>query len=84
MCSYAGVLVTEKSKSQTLSGQLNMDSVLAAKKSGSSYVDYTDIQKLDGGSMTKGKTMVGNIFKNERGRVSVSVDDKSISSGKSC
>ena len=26
--------------------------------------------------------MVGNILKNERGRVSVSVDDKEISSGK--
>ena len=40
------------------------------------------IQKLAGGSMKKGKTMIGNILKNERGRVSVSVDDKEISSGK--
>ena len=52
------------------------------KKIGSSNVDYTDIQKLAGGSLKKGKTMVGNILKNERGRVSVSVDDKEISSGK--
>ena len=82
ICSYAGVLVTEKGVSQTLSGLLNMDSVLSAKKNGSSNVDYTDIQKLAGGSLKKGKTMVGNILKNERGRVSVSVDDKEISSGK--
>ena len=57
VCSYAGVLVTEKGVSQTLSSLLNMDSVLAAKKSGSSNVDYTDIQKLAGGSIKKGKTM---------------------------
>jgi hypothetical protein len=82
ICSYAGVLVTEKGVSQTLSGLLNMDSVLSAKKNGSSNVDYTDIQKLAGGSLKKGKTMVGNILKNERGRVSVSVDDKEISTGK--
>ena len=54
ICSYAGVLVTEKGVSQTVSGLLNMDSVLNAKKNGSSNVDYTDIQKLAGGSMKKG------------------------------
>jgi hypothetical protein len=76
MASYPGVQVIEKGVSQSISGLLNMEAVLDAKKNGSSQVDYADVQKLAGGSMQKGKTMVGQILK--KNNVSVSVNDKKV------
>ena len=55
MASCPGVQVIEKGVSQSISGLLNMEAVLDAKKNGSSQVDYADVQKLAGGSMQKGK-----------------------------
>ncbi len=46
------------------------------KKEGSSQVDYTDVQKLAGGSMQKGVSTFGQFLK--KNNVSVSVNDKKV------
>jgi len=59
---YAGILINDKGSSSVMSGLLTKQSVLEAKSSGKSVVDYEEVQQLTGGNFGKsGVSTLGSI-----------------------
>lgn len=67
LANYAGVLVTERGSSATMSGLLTKAEVLEAKEKGTSKIDYEDVEAMSGGSLAKkGLTALGDVLKRHR------------------
>ena len=63
ICNYAGILISDKGSSSTMSGLLTKQSVLEAKSSGKSVIDYEQVQQLTGGNAYKnGLTSFGSLY----------------------
>lgn len=67
LANYAGVMVTERGSSATMSGLLTKAEVLEAKEKGTSKIDYEDVEAMSGGSLAKkGLTALGDVLKRHR------------------
>ena len=61
--SNAGILITDKGSSSTMSGLLTKTAVLEAKSSGKSSVDYEQIEEMAGGNYGKiGSTVLSGLM----------------------
>ena len=62
LANYGGILINDKGTSSVMSGLLTKQSLLEAKSSGKSIVDYEEIQQLTGGNFGKmGTSMLGSV-----------------------
>ena len=63
ICNYAGILISDKGSSSTMSGLLTKQSVLEAKSSGKSVIDYEQVQQMTGGNAYKnGLSSLGALY----------------------
>jgi hypothetical protein len=77
LANYGGILIIDKGSSSVMSGLLTKQSVLEAKLSGKSIVDYEEIQQLTGGNFGKMSTsMLGSVV--DKAKIWVNLKQKII------